>query len=286
MPDTDRPIVFCPETQNHLRANKTTSRNKISSGNSYPQVQQHRLKNPKNVILGHLNVNSLRSKIEAVEELIRSNIYISFFSETKLDEKFPNQQFKISGYTMSRRDRNKHGGGIMFYISKSIPCKTVNVEGLPDDCEVTLIELSIKSWKWLCIGLYKPPSQNEKYFLDNLSLALTKMTCEYENVALIGDFNLTVENKNLEVFMNAFDLECLIKKPTCFQSTSLSCIDLVLTNKKEFFKNSNFIEVGTSDHHSLIVTALRRQLVKCNAKTKLYRDYNSFDIKLFKGRFG
>ena len=65
MPKTDRPIVSCPETQNHLRANKTTC-NKVNSGNSYLQVQQHRLKNLKNVILGHLNVNSLRRKIEAV----------------------------------------------------------------------------------------------------------------------------------------------------------------------------------------------------------------------------
>ena len=47
----DRPIVSCSDTQNHLRANKTTSCNKINIGNSYPQVQQHKLKNPKNVIL-------------------------------------------------------------------------------------------------------------------------------------------------------------------------------------------------------------------------------------------
>ena len=73
---------------------------------------------------------------------------------------------------MFRRDRNKHCVG-MFYITENIPFKTVNVDSLPDYYEVILIELSIKSWKWLCIGLYKPPSQNEKYFLDNLSLALT-----------------------------------------------------------------------------------------------------------------
>ena len=30
--------------------------------------------------------------------------------------------------------------------------------------------------KWICIGLSKPPSQNEKYFLESLSLALTKMS--------------------------------------------------------------------------------------------------------------
>ena len=31
------------------------------------------------------------------------------------------------------------------------------------------------------------------------------------------------------------------------------------------------------------MTASRSQLVKGNAKTKLYRDYNSFDIKFLKG---
>ena len=46
MPNTDRPIVSCPETQKHLTANKTTSRNKINSGNSYLQVQQQ-VKKPK-----------------------------------------------------------------------------------------------------------------------------------------------------------------------------------------------------------------------------------------------
>ena len=42
------------------------------------------------------------------------------------------------------------------------------------------------------------------------------------------------------------------------------------------------MEVGISDHHSLIVTALKSQLLKGNAKRKLYRDYNSFNIDHFK----
>ena len=86
------------------------------------------------------------------------------------------------------------------------------------------------------------------------------MSYEYENILLIGDFNLTVKNKTLEVFMNTFVLEWLTKKPTCFQSTSPSCVDLVLTNKKKFFKTSK--EVGICDHHSLILTPSRSQLVK------------------------
>ena len=91
-PNTDRLIVSCPETQNDLRTKKAISCNK---SNSYPQVQEHSLQNPKNVILGHLNVNSLRNKIEAVEELMQNNIDISLFSESELDETFSYQQIYV-----------------------------------------------------------------------------------------------------------------------------------------------------------------------------------------------
>ena len=188
----------------------------------------------------------------------------------------------INGYKLFRRDRNCHGEGILCYINENIPSKTLNVERIVKQCEIVLIEFSIKTRKWLLIGLYKPLSQNENNFLDNLSLIINRLTCKYENFKLIGDFSMTIENTNLEVFMNSFRLECLIKKPTCFQSKNPSCIDLILTNKKDLFKNSNVLEVGISDHHSLIITALKSQLVKGNAKTKLYRDYIEFNVDNFK----
>ena len=72
------------------------------------------------------------------------------------------------------------------YVNENIPCKMVNVEGVPDDCEIILIEFSIKTRKWLCIGLYKPPSQNDSYFLDNLSLILNKLACHFDNFLLMG----------------------------------------------------------------------------------------------------
>ena len=85
--------------------------------------------------------------------------------------------------------------------------------------------------------------------------------------------------------MNTFDLECLIKKPTCFQSSNPRCIDLILTNKKEIFKNNDAFEVGISDHHSFIVATLKSQLLKGNTKTKLYRDYSSFNLDIFNEDF-
>ena len=99
---------------------------------------------------------------------------------------------------------------------------------------------------------------------------------------LIGDFNLKINNKSLENFMTTFNLECLIKKPTCFQSPNPTCIDLILKNNKEFFTNTDVIEVGISNHHSLIVTALKSLLLKGNGKTNLYWDFNSINIDHFK----
>ena len=248
----------------------------------FPSVTAHRLQNAKNVAIGVLNVNSLRNTIGVVQELITNNIDICLLSETKIDESLPNQQFNISNYKTFRRDRNKYGGGLLVYINEKIPCKLINDQIVPSDIEMIDIEFLVKTRKWLCIGLYKSSSQNENYFLDILSKVSSKQTCQYENIMLIGDFNLAVNHKNLRVFMNTFNLDSLINKPTCFQSANPTCIDLILTNKKSLFENLNVLEVGISDHHSFITTALRTQLIKRNAKMKMYRDYKTFNIDFFK----
>ena len=51
---------------------------------------------------------------------------------------------------------------------------------------------------------------------------------------LIGDFNLIVNNNNLGAFMNLYNMESLINKPTCFYSANPTCIDLTLTSEKLF----------------------------------------------------
>ena len=84
------------------------------------------------------------------------------------------------------------------------------------------------------------------------------------------------------MLINTFNLDSLINKPTCFQSTNPTCIDFILTNKKNLFKNSNVLEVRIYDHHSFITTALRTQLIKENAKMKMHRDYKTFNIDFFK----
>ena len=53
---------------------------------TFQSVQAHRCKNPKNAIIGHLNVNSLRNKFVAIDELIKNKIDICLKPETKVSE--------------------------------------------------------------------------------------------------------------------------------------------------------------------------------------------------------
>ena len=131
----------------------------------FPSVTAHRLQNAKNVTISALNVNSLRNKIGVVEELIKNNVDICLLSETKIDENFPNKQFKINNYKTFRRDKNKHGGGILFYINENIPCKLINNEIIQSNIEMIMFDyVLVKTRKWVCIGLYKSQSQKENYF--------------------------------------------------------------------------------------------------------------------------
>ena len=264
---TDRPSVgqFSKKLYLGRNAKKLDSmRNFVT----FQSVQAHWCKNPKKVIIDHLNVNSLRNKFVAVDELIKNKIDVCLIWETKVDESFPNQQFKINGYNMSGSDRDRFGGGLMFYVDEQIPSKVLSLESIPMDIELILLEFTVKNQRWLCVGIYRPPSQNEKYFIDHLSKTLGQLSRQYDKTVLIGDFNLTIDNKSLENFMTTFDLECLIKKPTCFQSSNPTCIDLILTSKKVFFKSTDVIEVGISDYHSLIVTVSKSQLLKGNEMLK------------------
>ena len=67
-------------------------------------------------------------------------------------------------------------------------------------------------------SIYKTPFQNDIEFLNRISSIIDYYLQTYENILVIGDFNLSVDNSHLESFMQAYDLSCLIKKPTCCKS--------------------------------------------------------------------
>ena len=88
--------------------------------NDLNKIKIQRLEHFNTLIVGHLNTNSIRNKFEMITETI-TNFDIFLISESKIDSTFPNMQFKINGYKLFRRDRNRFGGGLMLYLNEEIP---------------------------------------------------------------------------------------------------------------------------------------------------------------------
>ena len=78
-----------------------------------------RIRNLSKIVLGHLNINSIRNKFNFLAHQVKGNIDILMISETKLDESFPPSQFFLDGYSVPFRfDRNGNGDGILLYIRR------------------------------------------------------------------------------------------------------------------------------------------------------------------------
>ena len=89
--------------------------------NDIKKIKQQRVKNANNTIIGHLNTNSFRNKFVFAEEIIHV-LDIFLVSESKLDNAFPMNLFKINGYKIFRYDQNWFGGGLFLYLNELVPC--------------------------------------------------------------------------------------------------------------------------------------------------------------------
>ena len=77
--------------------------------------------------MGHLHINSLRNKFEALQFIINRNLDIILPSETKLDDSFPSAKFMLKNFGIPYRlDRNSNGGGLLLYV-----CEDLKNFGIP-----------------------------------------------------------------------------------------------------------------------------------------------------------
>ena len=84
----------------------------------------------------------------------------------------------------------------------------------------------------------------------------------------LENFNMTVENPQLNGFMQ-FHVMChLINKPTSFQSHDPTCIDNILINRKTTFKTTKIFENGLSNYHNLVPTVLKSGRFRGPQETK------------------
>ena len=157
----------------HSSPCKTLNSSKISDNqlksiqeNPIDSIRKLKLSNPHKIMLGHLSFNSLWNKFESIADVNRET-FDFFLSETKIEENFPDKQFCIDNFRIFRKDRNRYGRGIMLYVNANLFCKRLTTE-TDNLIETAFLEVNVQGSKWLFVGCYKPPSQNEEFFISKL----------------------------------------------------------------------------------------------------------------------
>ena len=241
------------------------------------QLREIRLKNPKKVTLGHLNINSIPNKFESIMEIVANNLDIFLISETKIDDSFPDVQFCFNGYSKPhRKDRALGAGGLLMYVNENIPSRKISELALPDDIEIMCVEINLKKQKWALIGIYRPPALRESYFLDHLSRTIDYYSKKYDKVVIMGDFNSEPSDIPIEAFCDSYNLYNLVKEKTCFKGQP-KCYDLILTNCKNSFQSTKVVTTGLSDFHKMTVTVLKTEFIKEDSIQINYRDYKNYN---------
>lgn len=234
----------------------------------FGEMQNVRIKNVKNVIIGHLNVNSVGSKIQEIKELQRvCEIDVLVLSESKLDESFKQELLDIDGYCCVRQDKRSNSGGLLTYISNDIPHSVGSINVCNNEIECMSIELNISDEKVMLLCMYKNPRTDPVTFKTFFEDTFEKISDTYENVIIIGDLNFNMLQDNmLSKIMPSYNLANIINKVTCFKSSDPTLIDVMLVTKRKKFIRSFSVSTGISDFHNLIGGVFR--LHKPVPKTK------------------
>ena len=130
---SERPI-FPPKHISGVDANERNEKSPIVTESSITfdslsDLQHIRINNPLRLIIGQININSIRNKFDALMNQIKENIDILMISETKIDDTFPEIQLCFPRFSKPfRLDRTCNGGGILLFIRKDIPSKLIKTK--------------------------------------------------------------------------------------------------------------------------------------------------------------
>ena len=111
----------------------------------YKLLKSIKVSNINHLIIGQVNIDSLRNKIEAFKLIMNINVDILVVTESKLDETFPKKQFCFNGYAPPfRLDRTINGGGVIIYVREDIPSKELTEHPYPINFKGIIFEINLK----------------------------------------------------------------------------------------------------------------------------------------------
>ena len=144
------------------------------------------------------------------------------------------------------------------------------------------MEIGIRNSICVLCCSYNPSKLQIASNIQEISNGTDAYCKKYENILLMGDFNVDVKEVSLHLFCNQYKLKSLNKDPTCYKDIdNPSCIDLLLTNSAKCFESTCTIERGLSGFHKPFVTVLNEKHERMPPEVIQYRNYKKFNYTIF-----
>ena len=139
--------------------------------------------------IGCLNIRGLLNKIDEMRIIVTECKFdVMGICETFLDDNVTDNEICIEGYTMFKKNRNRHGGGVLIYIKEGIQYTEITdlagseVEGVWANIQCDKQHLA------LGVIMYRAPSSNNAYLKSMLD-QIDNVFSYNENIILMGDIN-------------------------------------------------------------------------------------------------
>ena len=230
-------------------------------------------------------------------DLVKSHIFqhdydIFGISETWLDQNDSDDNNYTDGYSKPiRRDNNHHQGGVLVYLSNSVPAKhRSDLE--PLNSEIIAIELQLQHEKVLICNCYRPPHKDVIDFCADIEAVIENATPEFKSFIFLGDTNgrsshfwsqdkTTTEGRAIKAMFDSLLFDQLINQPTHIMGDSKSCIDHI------FINNNNIVsEVGVrpqiASDHCVVHATLKHKIIKAHSYKRMVWDYKRGDYEAFR----
>lgn len=91
----------------------------------------------------------------------------------------------------------------MLHVRGHIPSKLLVVE--VSSAEGVNIDINLRKKKWLLCCSCNPYKNNVQFHLENLTKRLAWYSSNYENLIILGDFNVSIDNSCMAGFCDTFD---------------------------------------------------------------------------------
>lgn len=217
----------------------------------------------------YLNINSLRNKLDELEELIhetqnsnRKIVHFICLTESRLNDE-DTRYYNINGYTAFHCTRADGYGGTVLFVHESLSC---NLLAKKSQSNIELILVNIVELSLNIIVVYKQPPVSSDILI-NLLIPLLE---NRGKSIVLGDFNINLLNDSIAtnqythtmisrglIFLNKVDekFATRVAERTINHHalTSKTVIDHVLTNCLNFSYTFSIADTPISDHKIIAI---------------------------------